>query len=477
MDVVANNASTSTNKSPTQQYHNPFFQALYHPHQLNNAQFEQTDDEDYTKLSTPNNLAAPTKTNNVESFFELTEPTERTSTLDPEQAIRNLFPREFPKEFDDALDYLKHPPYYIDNNIEITNSFLFHGPSGTGKTYLVESLSHEYQLPFLKLVGSNFLDPYIGIGPQKVTAAFNIKDPQNRIVMLFIDEVDGVSTKKEKKKHQEYRAILTNLLAEIQNQRNNRKLFMIVATNDLNSLDESFTERFDDIEFKLPFPDERKNFFNNQLHNFVPVNRKEQLAIKLAQLTNGFSLRDLSFIFQRAKTHKFRMDGKEFTLEEKDFLSFIQRINGRKKNKRWQNIKEYPKIILPYATFLFNLWLHAQGRIDYRQSRADRAQDVTFRSHELDRSIANREQDLNTAEARWNHEQLQRQQDRTTNELNRAADLTERNQDRILAAANRKEDKSFANTNRWVNIVFSVCGLVAPAINIIKAFMKPDNQA
>lgn len=303
--------------------------------------------------------------------FELTEPKQRTSTLDPEQAIYNLFPREFPQPFQAALDFLKNPQPYIDNKVVVNNSFLFSGPTGTGKSYMAEALSHEYQLPSLILPGTSFLDRYSGEAAKKVTRAFNIKDPQNRVVLLFIDEIDCVGTKWHQNKPPVYSTILSNLLVQIRKHSDNQKLLIIAATREKDSLDTQLTSKFELVKFQNPEKAARIIFFNTQLPESVPLDKKEILAKRLAQLTGNFSLRDLEGIIKSANAYKYIFHGKEFTLEEKDFLSFIEEVNKHKKDERWHNIKEYAESTLPYldtalncAKFIFNIWQYRQLHLD-----------------------------------------------------------------------------------------------------------------
>ena len=72
---------------------------------------------------------------------------------------------------------------------------LLYGPPGTGKTMLVKAVANATTASFIRVVGSEFVQKYLGEGPRMVRDVFRLAR-ENAPAIIFIDEIDAIATKR-----------------------------------------------------------------------------------------------------------------------------------------------------------------------------------------------------------------------------------------------------------------------------------------
>lgn len=72
---------------------------------------------------------------------------------------------------------------------------LFLGEPGTGKTLLAKAVANQTSATFLRVVGSELIQKYLGDGPKLVRELFRVAD-DNSPSIVFIDEIDAVGSKR-----------------------------------------------------------------------------------------------------------------------------------------------------------------------------------------------------------------------------------------------------------------------------------------
>ncbi len=70
-----------------------------------------------------------------------------------------------------------------------------YGPPGTGKTMMAKAIAGETDATFIRVVGSEFVQKYLGDGPKMVWDVFKMAR-ENAPSIIFIDEVDSIATKR-----------------------------------------------------------------------------------------------------------------------------------------------------------------------------------------------------------------------------------------------------------------------------------------
>ncbi|NXL93224.1 PRS6B protein, partial [Alectura lathami] len=72
---------------------------------------------------------------------------------------------------------------------------LMYGPPGCGKTMLAKAVAHHTTAAFIRVVGSEFVQKYLGEGPRMVRDVFRLAK-ENAPAIIFIDEIDAIATKR-----------------------------------------------------------------------------------------------------------------------------------------------------------------------------------------------------------------------------------------------------------------------------------------
>jgi 26S proteasome regulatory subunit T3 len=79
---------------------------------------------------------------------------------------------------------------YRQLGIDPPRGVLLYGPPGTGKTMLAKAVAHHTTASFIRVVGSEFVQKYLGEGPRMVRDVFRLAK-ENAPSIIFIDEVRG----------------------------------------------------------------------------------------------------------------------------------------------------------------------------------------------------------------------------------------------------------------------------------------------
>jgi len=152
---------------------------------------------------------------------------------------------------------LTHFELYKQIGIDPPRGVLLYGPPGTGKTMLAKAVAHHTTAAFIRVVGSEFVQKYLGEGPRMVRDVFRLAR-ENSPAIIFIDEVDSIATKRfdaQTGADREVQRILLELLNQMDGFDQTTNVKVIMATNRWDTLDPALLRpgRLDrKIEFPLP---------------------------------------------------------------------------------------------------------------------------------------------------------------------------------------------------------------------------------
>jgi len=161
---------------------------------------------------------------------------------------------------------LTHPELYEDMGIKPPKGVIFYGPPGTGKTLLAKAVANETSATFLRVVGSELIQKYLGDGPKLVRELFRVAD-ESAPSIVFIDEIDAVGTKRYDSTsggEREIQRTMLELLNQLDGFDSRGEVKVIMATNRIDSLDPALIRpgRIDrKIEFPLPDMNTKRNIF------------------------------------------------------------------------------------------------------------------------------------------------------------------------------------------------------------------------
>ncbi|NXN37447.1 NVL protein, partial [Rhinoptilus africanus] len=163
------------------------------------------------------------------------------------------------KEICKMLIHVRHPEVYNHLGVVPPRGFLLHGPPGCGKTLLAQAIAGELELPMLKVAATEMVSGVSGESEQKLRELFE-QAVSSAPCVLFIDEIDAITPKREVASKDMERRIVAQFLTcmdDLNNVSATTQVLVIGATNRPDSLDPALRRagRFD-REICLGIPDE-----------------------------------------------------------------------------------------------------------------------------------------------------------------------------------------------------------------------------
>ena len=101
---------------------------------------------------------------------------------------------------------------------------------------LVKAVAHHTTAAFIRVVGSEFVQKYLGEGPRMVRDVFRLAR-ENAPAIIFIDELDAIGGKRSSRDQHYMKQTLNQLLVEMDGFLQNEGIIVIAATNFPDSLD------------------------------------------------------------------------------------------------------------------------------------------------------------------------------------------------------------------------------------------------
>ena len=239
-------------------------------------------------------------------------------------------------------DPLLRPELYAKVGIKPPKGVLLVGPPGTGKTLMAKAVANATNATFIRLVGSELVQKYIGEGARLVRELFELAREKAPSI-VFIDEIDSVGAKRADvatSGDREVQRTLMQLLAELDGFTPMENVKIIGATNRPDILDDALLRpgRFDRIiEVGLPEVEGREQIFKIHLKN-MNISKKVN-PHELAEKTEGASGAEIKSICTEAGMLCIR-DNRD-TITPEDFENARVKVLERNKNKGSKNIPDY----------------------------------------------------------------------------------------------------------------------------------------
>ncbi|KAJ1966827.1 Ribosome biogenesis ATPase rix7, partial [Dispira parvispora] len=181
---------------------------------------------------------------------------------------------------------LLHPEVYLHTGVQPPRGILLHGPPGCGKTLLANAIAGELDVPLLQISAPSVVSGMSGESEKKIRDVF-AEARTMAPCLLFIDEIDAITPKRETAQREMERRIVAQLLTCMDDlswdKTDYKPVLIIGATNRADALDPALRRagRFD-REICMTVPDELAR--ENILH---------VLCAKL-RVAGDFDFRDLA---------------------------------------------------------------------------------------------------------------------------------------------------------------------------------------
>jgi proteasome regulatory subunit len=198
---------------------------------------------------------------------------------------------------------LTKPEIFERIGIEPPKGVLLFGPPGTGKTLLAKAVATQTDATFIRVVGSEFVQKYIGEGARVVRDVFEMARKKSPSI-IFIDELDAIGAKRftdAGSGDREVQRTLMQLLAEMDGFDPRGGVRLLAATNRPDILDPALLRpgRFDRlIHVSMPNREARTQILRIHTAN---MNLADDVDLDhLASLTNDANGADLKAIVMEA---------------------------------------------------------------------------------------------------------------------------------------------------------------------------------
>jgi len=222
---------------------------------------------------------------------------------------------------------LAKPELFKKVGIKPPKGVLLFGPPGTGKTLLARAVAHSTDATFIRIVGSEFVQKYIGEGARVVRDLFTLAKKKSPSI-IFIDELDSIGAKRlddTSGGDREVQRTLMQLLAEMDGFDDRGDVKIIAATNRPDILDSALLRpgRFDRfIEVPLPDSEARVKILEVLTRN---LNCAPDIDYdKITSMLDGTNGADIAAIVSEAGMFAIR-DEREM-VEYEDFTKSIMKL-------------------------------------------------------------------------------------------------------------------------------------------------------
>ncbi|CAD2218368.1 26S proteasome regulatory subunit T1 [Angomonas deanei] len=220
---------------------------------------------------------------------------------------------------------LTHPEKYTQLGIDPPKGVLLYGPPGTGKTLLAKAVANRTDACFIRVIGSELVQRYIGEGARMIREIFQLARTK-KAAIIFFDEVDAVGgSRGSGSGDDEIQRTMLEMVNQMDGFDSRGNIKVIMATNRPDTLDPALTRpgRMDrKLEIGLPDLEGRTNIL--RIHSRSLSCEKDirfELIARLCPNTTGADLRAVC-----TEAGMFAIRARRKTINEKDFLEAVNKV-------------------------------------------------------------------------------------------------------------------------------------------------------
>jgi proteasome regulatory subunit len=234
------------------------------------------------------------------------------------------------RELREAVEIpLTRPEVFERIGIEPPKGVLLYGPPGTGKTLLAKAVARQTKTTFIRIVGSELVQKYIGEGARLVRDLFKMAKEKAPSI-IFIDELDSIGAKRldtATSGDREVQRTLMQLLSEMDGFNARGNVRIIAATNRPDILDSALLRpgRFDRF-IQIPMPSEEARVMILKIHCRKMKLLEDVDLEEIVSLTEGMSGSDLKAIAMEAGMFAVREE--RYGVGKDDLLNAIKKLKA-----------------------------------------------------------------------------------------------------------------------------------------------------
>ncbi|KAL3231202.1 Uncharacterized protein RNJ44_00841 [Nakaseomyces bracarensis] len=238
---------------------------------------------------------------------------------------------------------LLSPERFATLGIDPPKGILLYGPPGTGKTLCARAVANRTDATFIRVIGSELVQKYVGEGARMVRELFEMARTKKACIIFFdeIDAIGGARFDDGAGGDNEVQRTMLELITQLDGFDPRGNIKVMFATNRPNTLDPALLRpgRIDrKVEFSLPDLEGRANIFRIHSKSMsVERNIRWELISRLCPNSTGAELRSVC-----TEAGMFAIRARRKVATEKDFLKAVEKvINGYKKFSSTSRYMQY----------------------------------------------------------------------------------------------------------------------------------------
>ena len=225
---------------------------------------------------------------------------------------------------------LLRPELFDAVGVEPPKGILLIGAPGTGKTLLAKAVANATDASFIRLIGSELVQKYIGEGARLVRELFQLAHEKSPSI-IFIDELDAVGAKRMDvgtTGDREVQRTLMQLLGELDGFTPRGDIAIMAASNRPDILDEALLRpgRFDRV-IRVPLPDAKARLKILKIHSHAMSLTRNLSLKKLVRETEDMSGADLRALCVEAGMNAIQKERNK--VRAVDFQQALKKMRNR----------------------------------------------------------------------------------------------------------------------------------------------------
>lgn len=222
---------------------------------------------------------------------------------------------------------LLNPEKFVNLGIDPPKGVLLYGPPGTGKTLCARAVANRTDATFIRVIGSELVQKYVGEGARMVREIFELARSKKACI-IFFDEVDafgGARFDDGTGGDNEVQRTMLELINQLDGFDPRGNIKVLMATNRPDTLDPALLRpgRLDrKVEFGLPDQEGRSNILKIHAKSMnVERDIRFDLIARLCPNSTGAELRSVC-----TEAGMFAIRARRKVATEKDFLEAVNKV-------------------------------------------------------------------------------------------------------------------------------------------------------
>lgn len=222
---------------------------------------------------------------------------------------------------------LLSPERFVKLGIDPPKGVLLFGPPGTGKTLCARAVANRTDATFIRVIGSELVQKYVGEGARMVRELFELARTKKACIIFFdeVDAIGGMRFDDGAGGDNEVQRTMLELINQLDGFDARGNIKVLMATNRPDTLDPALLRpgRLDRrVEFGLPDNKGRAHILRIHARSMsVERNIRFDLIARLCPNTTGAELRSVA-----TEAGMFAIRAHRKVATEKDFLAAVEKV-------------------------------------------------------------------------------------------------------------------------------------------------------